>query len=149
MKTLKEYLLNKIVMGPNGCWVWDTRDGTDTYGTAEYNCRSWPAHHASYECFVGPIPEGKILRHPCDNRRCIRPDHLIPGTKKDNRRDFMERHPRAKELLIEGAQRAGQGSKQRWDRMSLEERQEWCTWRATKQRAMGPEHWGGRKKCVS
>ena len=39
----------------------------------------------------GPVPAGMLLRHTCDNPPCIRLDHLILGTSKDNTRDMMLR----------------------------------------------------------
>ena len=132
--TRRQYLLKRVIMGPNGCWLW--RSG-NPYGQANYECIEEPAHIMSYKEFNGPISQGQIVRHICDMPRCIRPDHLILGTKKDNRRDFMERHPRAKELIEELKANAGHGVKRFWDRFaSLEERQEWCRERAAKQRAI-------------
>lgn len=32
-----------------------------------------------------------IVRHTCDNPRCINPDHLIPGTRADNVKDMIDR----------------------------------------------------------
>lgn len=45
------------------------------------------AHRAAYKCFVGPVPDDMCVCHHCDNPRCIRPDHLFLGTKKDNADD--------------------------------------------------------------
>lgn len=38
---------------------------------------------------------GLVVRHTCDNSRCINPDHLILGTVADNNRDrsIRGRHP--------------------------------------------------------
>ena len=33
------------------------------------------------------IPDGLVLCHTCDNPRCVRPDHLFPGTMMDNIQD--------------------------------------------------------------
>lgn len=39
---------------------------------------------------------GVVIRHTCDNTRCIEPTHLIPGTRGDNNRDRAERGRSAK-----------------------------------------------------
>ncbi len=33
----------------------------------------------------------RIARHTCDNRKCIRPDHIVIGTHKDNMDDMRNR----------------------------------------------------------
>lgn len=38
------------------------------------------------------LPSLIYARHTCDNKLCIRPNHIIPGTHKDNMRDATERH---------------------------------------------------------
>ena len=35
---------------------------------------------------------GKVVRHSCDNPRCIEPSHLLLGTQADNVRDMMTRN---------------------------------------------------------
>jgi hypothetical protein len=49
------------------------------------------AHRVSYEHFVGAIPSGLLVRHKCDNPPCVRPDHLEPGTHRDNALDCVSR----------------------------------------------------------
>ncbi len=34
---------------------------------------------------------GKVVRHSCDNPRCINPDHLLLGTQTDNMNDKAQR----------------------------------------------------------
>lgn len=40
--------------------------------------------------------DGVVVRHTCDNPRCINPKHLIGGTLADNNRDRAERGRSAK-----------------------------------------------------
>lgn len=40
--------------------------------------------------------KGLVVRHTCDNARCINPEHLIIGTHADNMRDAVERNRNAK-----------------------------------------------------
>jgi len=48
------------------------------------------AHRMVYlECF-GKM-DGPIVRHTCDNRKCVNPAHLVTGTKADNTRDMVLR----------------------------------------------------------
>lgn len=84
---------------PNGCWLWTGKGWTIGNGPeyGGYPRVSWDrrlilAHHASYRIHVGPIPEGKILRHRCPgggNAWCVNPEHLEPGTRRQNYQDML------------------------------------------------------------
>ena len=43
--------------------------------------------------------KGDIIRHTCDNPRCINPEHLLVGTYQDNMRDRQERNRQAKGVM--------------------------------------------------
>lgn len=75
-----------------GCWEWNEGNNDRArYGGMHVQGVRWWAHRLSYELFVGPIPKGMCVCHKCDNRRCIRPDHLFLGTKGDNAFDMAQK----------------------------------------------------------
>ena len=49
------------------------------------------AHQMAYELAHGPIPRGMVVRHKCDVRLCIAPNHLEVGTVLDNLNDMYSR----------------------------------------------------------
>ena len=54
------------------------------------------AHRHIYEECFGEIPEGMVVRHKCDNRLCVNPEHLELGTIADNIQDKVDRNRCAK-----------------------------------------------------
>jgi hypothetical protein len=77
--------------GNDGCWWWTGKPGTHGYGLFGGDGYNGTAPVWSYRHFNGPIPEGQIVRHTCDNRLCVNPEHLILGTRKDNAQDAVVR----------------------------------------------------------
>lgn len=73
------------------CWEFKGRLEPDGYGVVTIKGAPYRAHRAAYELWIGPIPEGHVIRHTCDNRRCINPLHLITGSPRDNVHDAQER----------------------------------------------------------
>lgn len=76
----------------SGCWVWKkatvrgygvlSAGGVRTVGQD----RSL-AHRYSWTLANGPIPDGLLVLHKCDNPPCVNPAHLFLGTHGDNARD--------------------------------------------------------------
>lgn len=111
------------------CWEWK-RAGAGGYGGIDLGGKTISAHRASWIFLNGNIKPEECVLHKCDNRLCVNPDHLYLGDKKQNRKDFMERHPRASEL-VEIGQRAGtEGVKRFWASMNNKEKEEFCKRRA-------------------
>ena len=73
-----------------GCfnWIMSTSHG---YAQTKINRKTVRAHRVAYEKVNGPIPEGVVIRHTCDNPICVNPDHLIPGGQLDNIGDMDKR----------------------------------------------------------
>lgn len=73
------------------CWLWTGAILKTGYGSIRIDHKAIRAHRAAYELSVGPIPEGALLRHTCDNPRCVNPAHLLLGDKRSNTQDAIER----------------------------------------------------------
>lgn len=60
------------------------------------------AHRMAWTLVHGPVPEGLIVRHRCDEPLCVAVPHLEVGTPTDNRWDALERPLRAADLDTRG-----------------------------------------------
>ena len=74
-----------------GCWEWKGSRHSFGHGVLSFQGQRIGAHRAAYSVWVGPIPEGKEIRHKCDNPPCINPAHLEPGTHAENMQDSAVR----------------------------------------------------------
>lgn len=91
--TLEARFWQKVVK-TDGCWEWTPKPLSHGYGGIGAGGRHGEtllAHRVSWEIHYGPIPDGLIVLHRCDNKICVRPDHLATGTHADNARDKVEK----------------------------------------------------------
>lgn len=79
-----------------GCWEWLSYRNSHGYGQMFDGIRVLLAHRVSWILHNGPIPDGLVCRHDCDNRTCVNPAHLRIGTHADNIADKVARNRQAK-----------------------------------------------------
>jgi len=84
--------LTKVIKCENGCWEWNACKDTGGYGMIKIQKKTYLTHRIAYELWKGKIPAGQLVRHKCDVRNCVNPEHLEIGTHKDNSRDCLERN---------------------------------------------------------
>ena len=86
----KRFMLNVYKQpAENGCWIF--RCVTfGQHGQFGMGGSTWTAHRASWFFHCGSIPDGAWVLHRCNNRPCVRPDHLYLGDAKQNAVDTAE-----------------------------------------------------------
>ena len=73
-----------------GCLEWTGFKSRDGYGILQTSGKLIKAHRVADCNANGKNLEditGLVVRHKCDNRKCLNPDHLEIGTSADNTRD--------------------------------------------------------------
>jgi hypothetical protein len=74
----------------DGCWSWGGRLHSG-YGLIAVNGKTTSANRASWIIHFGPIPDGMLVCHKCDNPECTNPEHLFLGTHKANAEDMVKK----------------------------------------------------------
>lgn len=80
------------------CWIWTACKSLTGYGQIgrEKSRDRFAAHRVSWVIENGPIADGLLVLHRCDNPSCVRPSHLFLGTDADNVNDMIEKGREAK-----------------------------------------------------
>lgn len=77
----------------NGCYICISHAGDkDGYPRIRDRYKNVGVHRYIYEECFGEIPKGMVIRHKCDNPKCINPEHLELGTHQDNSNDMVNRN---------------------------------------------------------
>lgn len=66
------------------CWIRVGHRNNKGYGKVVIAGRMMFAHRAMYEQEIGPIPPGEHIDHLCNQRACMRPDHLRIASPAEN-----------------------------------------------------------------
>jgi hypothetical protein len=73
------------------CREWMGSRNDKGYGTLMKARKHVRVHRYVWEMAYGPIPDGMVIMHRCDNRACFRLDHLQLGTMADNSQDMAKK----------------------------------------------------------
>src|SRR4051794_22665822 len=80
-----------------GCLEFTGYLDRDGYGRIHFHGRTRRAHRVAYELAYGPIPYGMTVDHTCNNRACIRYEHLEAVSQAENTRRAVERRTTAEQ----------------------------------------------------
>lgn len=79
------------------CWTW-LGPRTKRYGgqggdraVVVLNGETRNAARMIWISIYGPVPDGLVIRHSCDQPMCVRPSHLLSGTPHANTQDAVRR----------------------------------------------------------
>lgn len=100
---IRHQFMAMVEKSKGGCWLWrGSINKSKGYGVASFGpgC-GFLAHRVSYVLFIGTIPDGFLVLHDCDVRRCVNPAHFFLGTDGDNAKDSMRKLRKPSKLKAE------------------------------------------------
>ncbi len=80
----------------HNCWLWQGNVLQSGYGRIKISGTTWRAHRLAWMLKYGTIPNGLLICHTCDVKRCVNPAHMFLGTHADNHADRNRKGRQAK-----------------------------------------------------
>lgn len=95
VKPLEARLWAKLVPTHHGCLEWagakNRKDGYGIIGLGRRGEGNDYVHRVAWRLAKGPIPDGMMVCHQCDNPICAKVSHLFLGAAVDNQRDMQRK----------------------------------------------------------
>ena len=93
-------LLRRTKRASSGCMEFIGCVQSNGYARATVRRKADYAHRHVYRLALGEIADGLDVCHKCDNRKCINPEHLFLGTRKQNMEDAMRKGRTARGFFL-------------------------------------------------
>ena len=74
------------------CIEWNGRIDRAGYGRFYHDGKEQGAHRVALLLSGNAVSPGDVVRHSCDNPRCVNPEHLSVGSQIDNVQDRVSRN---------------------------------------------------------
>lgn len=74
----------------DGCWIF-TGNASHDYGRMKFGGKHMLAHVIAWVLANGPVKSGMIIAHSCDNKRCVKLEHLSEKTNAQNVQEGYDR----------------------------------------------------------
>lgn len=106
MNAEAQRLVRNAIERPSGCIEHQNAASTNGYPQGIVRGRVGTVARLLWIEVNGPIAPGLVVRHRCNNKLCVRIEHLVLGTHQDNMDDLARTrsHPRRKLTSEQAAQ---------------------------------------------
>jgi len=74
----------------SGCLEWPLTINQNGYGKTTYENKTVETHRLVWRLTNGEIKKGLVVRHKCNNPKCVNTKHLELGTPRDNAQDAVK-----------------------------------------------------------